>query len=164
MAYDDNGHARMALARGAARQILALHKGDRVALLLMGRDQPAAERQPTADLWEVGRRIDAAEPGFGRADVAEALADALDEVEAREAKDAAERPTPAAAGGGDKADGRDKPFVRFYVITDHQAASWRGVDDGFRARWQDRLHRDGIGGRLFVLPVGTPEADNVAVE
>ena len=53
--------------RAAARQVLALHRGDRVAVVLMGREQPDAEREPTADLWDVGRRIDAAEPGYRRA-------------------------------------------------------------------------------------------------
>src|SRR3954454_531650 len=42
IASDDNGHACMALAMAAARQTLKFHKGDGLALVLMGRDQPAA--------------------------------------------------------------------------------------------------------------------------
>src|SRR4051794_19483438 len=66
MDTDENGHTRMALARAAARQVLALHRGERVSVVLMGREQPEVEREPTADLWDVGRRIDAAEPGYRR--------------------------------------------------------------------------------------------------
>src|SRR5215212_1122244 len=62
MGFDENGTQRMVLAKGAARQVLALHKGDRVSLVLMGRDQSPDERRPTTDLWDVGRRIDAADP------------------------------------------------------------------------------------------------------
>src|SRR5947209_14461422 len=50
METDENGHTRMALARAAARQVLALHRGDRVSVVLMGREQPEAEREATADL------------------------------------------------------------------------------------------------------------------
>ena len=97
MGYDENGHTRMVLARGAARQVLGLHKGDRVSLVLMGREQSPADRRPTADLWDVARRIDAAEPGSGRANVAEAMGDALDAL-APSAGAARDGTTPAGSG------------------------------------------------------------------
>src|SRR3954451_11953272 len=43
METDENGHTRMALARAAARQVLALHRGDPVSVVVVGRDQPDAE-------------------------------------------------------------------------------------------------------------------------
>lgn len=170
MAYEENGHSRMVVARGAAKQILGLHKGDRAALVLMGQPQQAIDRQPTADLWDVARRIDAATPGYSRADIARALNDSLDAIEAAEggdrttdAADASDRGEPAPARAPAHAE-RDHPFVRFYVISDRQATSWRDVDDAFASAWKERLHRDALAGRTFVVPIGSPEADNVAIE
>src|SRR4051794_12733882 len=152
MDTDENGHTRMALARAAARQVLALHRGERVSVVLMGRDQPDGEREPTTDLWDVGRRIDSAEPGFRRANVAEGLNSALDALEKASAAD-----PPAPPGGV-------RTFARIYVISDRQASSWKEVDDAFPAHWKERLGQAQVAARLFVLPVGGGGGDNVAVE
>jgi hypothetical protein len=156
MDTDENGHSRMALARAAARQVLALHRGDRVSVVLMGREQPDAEREPTADLWEVGRRIDAAEPGYRRANIADGLINAIDALE-RASPVEPTMPAPAPGAG-------PRTFANIYVITDRQATSWREVDDAFPARWKDRLSQAQVAARLLVLPVGGVGADNVAVE
>jgi hypothetical protein len=52
-----------------------------------------------------------------------------------------------------------------YVVTDHQALSWQEADDAFAAAWRRRTIRPGGSrNRLFVLPVGGTDAQNVSVE
>jgi hypothetical protein len=153
MSFEENGHSNMVLARGAAKQVLGLHKGDRVALMLMGQKQPAVERAPTADLWDVARRIESAEAGSGVTDVARELKLAVDEVEGRDE-----------SGAIDASVSGPKPFVDFYVITARQAAAWRGVNAEFSELLRQRLGSAGINYRLFAIPVGAADTDNVAVE
>lgn len=151
MNFDENGHTRMELAREAAKQVLSLHHGDHVSLVLMGQNQPRSERLPTADLWDVGRRIESAEPAYGRADVARSLDDALEAVEPRDAP-------------GDKA---AKQPVTFYVVTDRQASNWREILEGcdeWSAGWKQRMARSGLLGRTVVIPVGSQESENVVVK
>lgn len=154
MSYDENGHPRMVLARGAAKKVLALHKGDRAALHLMGRDQTPADRATSADLWEIGKRIEAAEPAYGKADVAASLLAAAEAL-------ASESSLPA---NGNGVDGKPSRFANVYVICDRQASNWEPLTDAFRATWEARLRRAGIAARLFLVPVGGSDGDNVAVE
>ncbi len=153
MSFEENGHSNMVLARVAAKQVLGLHKGDRVALMLMGQRQAPAERLPTADLWDVARRIESADAGSSVIDVAKELSNAADVVEGRDESGAA---APWAQG--------PRPFVDFYVITDRQAAAWRGVNAEFSESLRQQLHAAGINYRLFAMPVGGSETDDVAVE
>jgi hypothetical protein len=153
MSFEENGHSNMVLARGAAKQVLGLHKGDRVALMLMGQKQPPAERLPTADLWDVARRIESAEAGSSVIDVAKELHSAADAVEGRDESGVA-----ASWAQGPKS------FVDFYVITDRQAAAWRGVNAEFSDSLRQQLRAAGINYRLFAIPVGGSETDDVAVE
>jgi len=153
MSFEENGHSNMVLARGAAKQVLERHKGDRAALMLMGQKQPPAERLPTADLWDVARRIESAEAGSSMIDVARELSSAADAVEGRDESGAA----------GPRSQG-PKSFIDFYVITDRQAAPWRGVNAEFSESFRQQLHSAGINYRLFAIPVGGTETDDVAIE
>jgi hypothetical protein len=143
MEFEENGHTRLSIAQGAAKQVLAgLHRGDRAALVLLGLRQPESEMQPTADLQSVADRIDAAHTGHEPADVIGALT---------RAEEALERDRGAAA--------RD-----FYIVCDRQASIWRGADRAFRIRWDESLRKSGASGRIFVVFAGNTDVDNVAVE
>ena len=142
MTYDENGRTRFQMAQAAARQVLrGLRAGDRVSLILMSLPQTPAEIEPTGDLRAVEARIDEARPGYGSADLRAALeraADLLDRYE-KSARDV-------------------------YVVCDKQALSWTRVDEHFAAQWKQRMHAPGLSTRMFVLPVGNAESDNVAVD
>ncbi|QOV92242.1 BatA domain-containing protein [Humisphaera borealis] len=151
MGFDENGHSRLDLAREAAKQLLSLHRGDRVSLVLMGQPQPPAERLPTGDLWDVGRRIEAAQLTYARADVDRALGEALEAI----------------APPADSPDRGDRLPATFYVITDRQAANWRNVLDDTNdtpAAWRQRLDRAGVIARVVCIPIGSPESENVLVK
>ena len=143
MDFEENGHTRFSAAQAAAKQVLAgLHRADRVSLVLMGRRQIDAELEPTTDLQSVADRIDAARTGRDPADLAQAL---------RRAEGALDR-------GGRAA--RD-----LYIICDRQGLSWRGVTDYFTSsEWPDRIRQSGSATRLFAVPIGNSDAENVAVE
>ena len=143
MDFDQNGQTRFSLAQSAAKQVLAgLHRGDRVSLILMGRDQTDSETEPTNDLQSVADRIDATSIGRDPADVAAAL------VRAQEVLD------------------RDGQSARdLYVVADRQMLSWRNVNDFFMSkRWPELLRRSNASPRIFVVPVGNADCENVAVE
>jgi hypothetical protein len=147
MAFDDNGHPRMELAKEAAQQLLSLHRGDRVSLVLMGQSQPRGERTPTTNLWEVGPRIEAADVGYGRADISHSLDDAIEAIEQRDA------PTPG-------------QLVTFYIVTDRQATNWKEIldaGDDWSAQWRQKIARVGNSARIVVIPVGSPESENLVV-
>jgi len=154
MGFDENGHSRIDLAREAAKQLLSLHRGDRVCLVLMGQEQSSADRVPTADLWDVGRRIEAAETTFARADIARSLDEALEAITP---------PEPAAAA----TDAREKLLATFYIITDRQAANWSGIletgGEAWSGAWRQRLDQTGVLGRLVCIPIGSIESENVVV-
>ena len=143
MNFEENGHTRFDLARGAAKQILAgLHRGDRVSLLCLGRHQTDSELEPTADLQSVADRIDAAHTGHQMADIGEGL------LKAQEILDR------------DAAAARD-----LYIVCDRQASSWRGVNDYFMTRqWPESVRKSDAAVRLFIVPVGDADADNLSVE
>jgi hypothetical protein len=143
MDFEENGHTRFSLAQGAARQLLAgMRNGDRVSLVLMGHAQPDAELEPTADLQSVADRIDAAHTAHASADVADGLIRAQDAL------------VRAGATAHD-----------IYVVCDRQATSWRGVNDYFiTQRWPHLLKQSTAASRIFVVPVGDTDTENVAVE
>jgi len=144
MGFDEAGHTRFDAAKAAARKVLeTLQPGDGVALVLAGAADGAgaAGSTPTADLRAVADRIAAAPLGYGQANLAAAL-------------DEASRRLRGAAGATD-----------VYVVTDRQAVSWQEVDETFAAAWRRRtLRPGGSRTRLFVLPAGGSDAQNVSVE
>lgn len=147
MAYDENGRTRFQMAQAAARQVLrGLQPGDRVSLILMGTTQSDVDLEPTGDLRAVESRIDDAKIIPARANLRDSLSRAADVL-----------------------DRFDRTNRDIYVICDHQALSWREINDRFRADWQKRLAEPGDGPagdratRMFVVPVGSRDADNVAV-
>jgi Mg-chelatase subunit ChlD len=143
MNFEENGHTRFDLARGAAKQILAgLHRGDRVALMLLGRHQSDAELEPTADLQSVADRIDAARTGHASADLADGL------LKAQELLDR------------EGAAARD-----LYIVCDRRASNWRSANDYFIThRWPESVRKSNAAVRLFIVPVGDADADNLSVE
>lgn len=143
MNFDENGHTRFELARGAAKQILAgLHRGDRVSLLLLGQHQPESELDPTPDLQSVADRIDAARTGHEPADIGTGL------LKAQEFLDR------------DAAAARD-----IYIVCDRQASNWRGVNDYYIThRWPESVKNSAAAVRLFIVPIGGADAENLAVE
>ena len=142
MGFDENGRTRFQMAQAAARQILRnLRPGDRVSLILLGSPRSAADMEPTADLRAVESRVDDARVEPGSASVREGF-DLAAEILARYGKS-----------------DRD-----IYLVTDRQALTWRGVDDAWAADFRQRLRAAGQSTRLFVLPVGGADADNLAVE
>lgn len=143
MNFDENGHTRFGLAQAAAKQVLAgLQRGDRCSLVLLGHSEDAADADPTADLQSIADRIDALHPGQEPADVAQGL---------RRAEEVLDQNGRAA---------RD-----LYVVGDRQALSWRNVNDDFLTRvWPEVLRRSGAPARVFWVPVGNDDADNLAVE
>jgi hypothetical protein len=148
MSFDQNGRTRFDLAQRAAEQILAaLRPGDRVALIPMGAAPEPADAEPTTDLRAIATRIDQLHSGWGPADLKESLSRAADILTRSEKSN------------------RD-----VYVVCDRQATSWQNLDDAFAADWRKRMESPPAGDgnrvrvRSFVVPVGTTDADNVAVE
>ncbi|HEY8750057.1 MAG TPA: VWA domain-containing protein, partial [Tepidisphaeraceae bacterium] len=142
MDFEENGHTRFSVAQVAGKQVLAgLHRGDRAALVLMGARQPEGETAPTADLQSVADRIDAARVDHDPADIRQGLHDAFTALD-REGSSA-----------------RD-----FYIVTDRQARNWTGMDSVFANRWNESAEKSHATTRIFVVPVGNGDADNVALE
>lgn len=142
MEFEENGHTRLSIAQGAARQILAgLHRGDRASLVLLGVHQTEADMQAIADLQSVADRIDVVHVGHEPADVAGGL------LRAQQALDR------------DGAAARD-----FYIVCDRQASIWHRADAAFAAGWEQSLRASGVSGRIFVVFAGSTEVDNLAVE
>jgi hypothetical protein len=148
MSFDENGRTRFELAQRAAEQVLAgLKPGDRVALIPMGIVSESADAEPTADLRAVANRIEQLHCGYLPADLKDALSRAAEILERTE-----------------------KVNRDVYVVCDRQSLSWQKVDQNFATDWRRRMESQGAGDvrranvRLFVVPVGTTDADNVAVE
>lgn len=142
MGFDENGRTRFQMAQAAARQIIrGLRPGDRVALILMGAAASAGEREPTGDLRAIEAKIGEARVGSGAANLADSLDVAADVL------------------------GRYEKSARdVYVVCDRQALSWQSVDTQFVAEWKRRMHEPTLNTRMFVLPVGSADADNIAIE
>ena len=142
MNFEENGHTRFSVAQGAAKQVLAgLHRGDRATLYLMGARQTDSDTTPTADLQSVADRIDAAHTDHNAADVRTALNHAFNILE------------------------RDGSAARdFYIVTDRQALNWRNIDNRFAEEWIRLAAKSNVTARIFVVPVGNTDSDNVAIE
>ena len=148
MGFDEAGHTRFDAAKAAARRVLeALRPGDVATVVFAGAGAPvpagrrAADAAPTGDLRAVAERIDAAPLGHGGANIAAALREAEERLR----------------GSGGTRD--------VYLICDRQESSWREVTDNYMAAWRRRDARPaGPRTRLFVLPAGGTDAQNVTVE
>lgn len=141
MAFEENGRSRFELARGAAQQVLAgLRRGDRAFLVLAGLDDEEQDLRVTPELRAIDARLATLRPAHGRGDLLAALETAwhhLVEVE---------------------------PFNRqIFVITDRQAAPWQAAED-FSPPWLDPPRDAAVPTQVFVIPVGSTEADNIVVE
>ncbi len=148
MSFDENGRTRFELAQCAAEQILAaMRPGDRVALVPMGVASQPADAEPTTDLRAVANRIEQLHSDCLAADLKDGLSRAAEILERSEK------------------DNRD-----VYVVCDRQALSWHDLDEEFAAKWRRRMESPkpagsrGVNVRTFVVPVGTTDADNIAVE
>src|SRR5947209_193887 len=109
MAFDENGRTRFQMGQAAARQVLrGLKPGDRACLILMGLPQVDADLEPTGDLRALENRIDETRLAVGRANLRDALTRAADVLDRYERTN------------------RD-----IYIICDHQALSWREINDRF---------------------------------
>ena len=142
MDYEENGHTRFSVAQGAAKQVLAgLHRGDRATLLLMGMRQPDSDAAPTADLQSVADRIDAAHTDHYPAGIRKTLETAFQILD------------------------RDGSAARdLYIVTDRQALNWRDVNAKFASEWANMAAKSQVTARIFVVPVGNNDSDNVGVE
>lgn len=148
MSFDENGRTRFELAQRAAEQILAgMRPGDRVALIPMGVPSQPSDAEPTTDLRGVANRIEQLHSGYRSANLKDGLSRAADVLEHNENEN------------------RD-----IYVVCDRQAVSWQNLDESFATEWRKRLAPPGsdaqrrVNLRTFVVPVGTTDADNIAVE
>jgi hypothetical protein len=170
MGFEEGGRSRLDAGREAALAVLSgLSRGDRAALVVAG-DPPSAahsgalaphsgasvsharalEVRPTTDLQSLAGRIVDLEASASSADIAESLGHAADVLQRH-------------------GQGR----LELYLITDRQAVSWSGLDDGFAEGWDERWRQgsgfrdqeeDGRGVRFVTYVVGGERAENVSVE
>jgi hypothetical protein len=143
MSLNDNGRVRLDLARESIFQILSpgFRRGDDLWLLPMG--NPGAHRSAryASDPQEMATLVKEIAAPAGEADVARGLRDAVELLT-----------------------GADAPNREIYVVCDQQAIGWKGVDETFKQQWQILTARLPNVPRLFILPVGSSEAENIAVE
>jgi hypothetical protein len=142
MSIEDAGRTRMATAKQAVINILSnLNRGDEVSLILSGDPVDPGQAQPTSDLQSVATRVSQLGVSFDRANFAAAI---------EQAQQAISR----------------EPNVthEIYLVCDRQANGWESINDKFAAGWRDVCAKVQSPLRLFVLPVGGEESDNVAVE
>lgn len=142
MAFEENGRSRFELARGAAQQVLAgLRHGDRAFLVLAGQDDQASQDlRVTPELRAIDARLATLRPGHGRGNLVEALQVAWHHLTLHE------------------------PFNRqIFIITDRQAAPWQAAD-GYDPPWRNQPREGAVPTQVFVIPVGSTEADNIVVE
>jgi hypothetical protein len=139
LAAEEAGRSRFDKAREAALQILStLRQGDQVSLVLLGETVEVRYPEATANVQAAAREIAELQVSHGAADLNEGL---------RRAREVLDR-----AGKLDR---------ELYVVCDRQAANWRHIDgaDAIK-RW---AHDARTPTRLYVVPVGGDDADNVAV-
>jgi hypothetical protein len=140
MSLNDNGRRRLDLAKEAIFQLLSpgFKRGDDLWLLTLGDGDPASAAVYASDPLELAQHVHDVTSASGAADVASGLNRAMNLLAS---SDAANR--------------------EIYLVCDRAAQGWSGVDDAFIEPWAQRA-RDRV--RLFVVPVGSQETDNVAVE
>jgi hypothetical protein len=143
MGFDENGKSRMELARDACLQILStLRKGDQVSLVFVGDDGRDQNYVPSSDLQAVASRVNELTVSHARASIADGLLKAMDIF-----------------------DRNERLNRELYVVCDRQAASWREIDETFQAAWQQRLSVDDAPRpRMFIIPVGGDDAENIAIQ
>lgn len=144
MSLNDNGRVRLDVARETIFQLLSpgLKRGDDLYLIPLGDHDPRAPRPHATDPQDMARRVKEVATASGRADVAAGLIEAAELLSTSQA-----------------------PNHEIYVITDRQAGSWGGVGEAdFLRRWQTLTTGPAGRPRVMVVPVGTEEIDNVAVE
>ena len=143
MSLNDTGRVRLDLAREAIFQLLSpgFHRGDDLWLIPLGAGEPAAAPSYASDPQVMANLVKEVTVASGEADVAAGLRAAIDLLSTAEA-----------------------PNREIYVVCDRQASSWRGVEEEFLRDWRRRMTPLPGSPRLFVVPVGTSESDNVAVE
>lgn len=143
MALNDNGRVRLDLAREAVFQILSpgFHRGDDLWLATLGDGNPNAIARYASDPQEMARFVRDVTVTSGEADVAAGLRKAIELLIRAEA-----------------------PNREIYLFCDRQSDSWRNVNEAFLRDWQQRLSRLPHAPRLFVVPVGSDDTDNVVVE
>jgi hypothetical protein len=112
-----------------------------VALVLMGDRTDQSGVPITNDLQAVATQVADLQPAAGRADIADALYQAV-RILTRE----------------------NATNPEIYLISDRQGLSWDGVNETFATGWNITRKRMNVPPRLFVIPVGGENMDNVALE
>jgi hypothetical protein len=145
MALEQNGPSRIDTARRAALSVLSsLRRGDEASVVLTP-DFSWAQSQPpqaSTDLQSLALRVSDTRPWNSHAEIATALRSAAIVLEQSHAP--------------------DKHIV---LVCDRQASSWRDVTERFAQTWRESLRTpDGRSPRLTVIPIGTEQAGNVAIE
>ena len=143
MSLNDNGRVRLDLAREAVFQILSpgFHRGDDLWLATLGDGDPDRVARYASDPQEMARFVKEVTVPSGEADVAAGLRKAIELLIRAEA-----------------------PNREIYIFCDRQAGSWRNVNEAFLRDWRQRLARLPRAPRVFVVPVGSDDTDNVVVE
>jgi hypothetical protein len=143
MSLNDNGRIRLDLAREAIFQILSpgFRRGDDLWLLPMGNPQAHPGARYASDPQEMASLVKEVGAPGGEADIAKGLRDAVELLTKVEA-----------------------PNREIYVVCDQQAVGWRGVDESFKHEWQSLTTKLPHPPRLFILPIGSTETENIAVE
>jgi hypothetical protein len=139
----DNGPPRLESARRAALGALSsLRPGDEAAVITT--PEPFAQPQSatlTSDLQYLTARIGSAQVSPGLADMAAALKVAADLLWQSRAT-----------------------HRQVVIISDRQAANWRGLDAAFAAAWKASFRDDGgEPPQLTWIPVGDTDAGNVGI-
>jgi len=142
MGFDENGKSRMQLARDACLQILStLRKGDQVSLVFIGDDGRDESSAPSSDLQAVASRVNELKASHARASVAGGLLKSIEIF-----------------------DRHEKLNRELFVVCDRQASSWKEIDETFRTTWeQKQSDQDAPRPRLFIVPVGGDDSENVAI-
>lgn len=142
MSYNENGRSRFEMARKAVMQILSsLRKGDQVSLILLRAGQAVNNPEPTTDFQSIATRVSNARVSTGSADITEGLTQAAKILEQY-----------------------GKSNRELFVVCDRQALTWRNADEKFQRMWQQQLGAAQSPARFVVIPVGSDETENVAVE
>jgi hypothetical protein len=141
VALNENGKTRMEQARAAVLSILESLKENRAAVVLMGTRDPEMLGPPTTDLQQLAQKVIALGEPSGQADVALGLSKAADTLNQA-----------------------PETMRELYVVCDQQASSWVTVTEGFARATRSRLAKPGTQTRFFVVPLGSAQAENLAVE